>query len=542
VWRAPAPDSGYPEPDGARTLARQTIVVSASRRACLSRPVRADPDRPRQLLYRRHLRVLIGRVSRGVWVILVIALVLRLTTVALTFKTPATLDPHDFSRTAGSIAQGHGYPSTNRGPGGGPTAFRPPSYPLFLAGIYAVVGHPAPAIGRLAGAFLGALSVALVGLIAMRLWGKRVGWLALGIAAIAPPMVILSTALISEALFVPIVLAAVLAALEGGRSTRRYLWAIVTGVLVGIASLTRTNGLLLLLPFALAFAPTHARRRFASWAPSVALVLAAVLAIAPWTVRNWIVFHAFIPVSDEIGYTLAGTYNHVSRADRRLPAIWIEAENGASPEYARILAKAKRERWNELTYGDHLQSAAIADIESDPAYVLKVGLWNTIRMFHIGELSLAAKNLHDTDIPLGPASVEISSFPLLGVLALGGLFTRRARRAPKWLWIVPACLATTVFVTGFIRFRSPIDPFLVMLAALLIADLAEPLGRHRGSQQQPKPSRPDELARTQGGHQLFSSVRSAIAILARRRQDDATAVPCSSSASVSEVLTSENIG
>lgn len=454
-------------------------MVSPSQRARLWGPSRADSVRPRRLDYQQRARVLIGRVGTSVWVVLAIALLLRLMTVAFTFKTPATLDPYDFSRTAASIARGHGYPSTDRAPGGGPSAFRPPGYPVFLAAVYSIAGHPAPSIGRLVGAFLGTLSVGLIGLIALRLWGKHVGSLALAIAAIAPPLVILSTALISEALFVPVVLAAVVTALEARRSKRRYRWAIVTGVLVGIASLTRTNGLLLLLPFAVAFAPTRSRRRLRAWAPAVALVLAAFLTIAPWTVRNWIVFHAFIPISDEIGYTLAGTYNHVSRADRRFPAVWVEAENGASPEYARILSKARRERWDELTYGDHLQAAAFADIESDPAYVLKVGFWNTVRMFHIGELSLAARNLHDTDIPHGLALIEISSFPLLGVLALGGLFTRRARRAPKWLWLVPACLAATVFVTGFIRFRSPIDPFVVMLAALLIADLLEPLSRHR---------------------------------------------------------------
>jgi hypothetical protein len=48
--------------------------------------------------------------------------------------------------------------------------------------------------------------------------------------------------------------------------------------------------------------------------------------------------------------------------------------------------------------------------------------------------------------------------------------TRRARRAPKWLWLIPICLATSLFVTGFIRFRAPIDPFLVMLAALAIPE------------------------------------------------------------------------
>ncbi|MGI8427809.1 MAG: ArnT family glycosyltransferase [Solirubrobacteraceae bacterium] len=435
----------------------------------------ADPVRSGGLGHRLLARRLIGRVSTAVWVLLVIALALRLATVALTLKTPITLDPRNFSDTAASIAQGHGYPPSNRGPDGGASAFRPPGYPVVLAAVYALADHATPSLGRLVGAFLGTLSVALIGLVALRLWGKRVGVLALGIAAVAPPLVIFSTSLISEALFVPLVLAAVLTALEARSGQRRYRWATVTGILVGLASLTRTNGLLLLLPFALAFAPTPPRRRLSAWTPIAVVILATCLTIAPWTVRNWTVFHAFIPVSDESGYTLAGTYNQVSRAERQLPAVWIEAEHGASPEYARILRKARIGRWNELTYGNHLQAAALADIEGDPAYVLKVGFWNAVRMFNVGELPYAVSNLANTGIPLAPAVIEMASSPLLLVLALGGVFSRRRRHAPKWLWLIPACLFTTVFVTPFLRFRSPIDPFLVMLVALLLADLVETL-------------------------------------------------------------------
>jgi 4-amino-4-deoxy-L-arabinose transferase-like glycosyltransferase len=422
-------------------------------------------------------RLRLGRAPTGVWVILAIALVLRLTVVAATWDTPVTLDPQDFSRAAASIAQGHGYPPSNRAPGGGPSAFRPPGYPVFLAGVYVIAGGPSPGAGRLAGAFLGTLSVALIGLIALRLWGRRVGMLALGIAAATPSLVILSTALISEALFVPVMLAAVLSALEARRSERRYRWLIGTGVLVGLASLTRTNGLILLVPFSLAFVPTRSRRRLGAWVPPTVFVITALLTVAPWTVRNWTVFHTFIPVSDESGYTLAGTYNQVSRAARRTPALWIEAEHGKSPEYARILRTATARRWNEVTYGDHLQAAAIRDIENDPGYVLKVAYWNSVRTLDLGEGSIAASNLRDTDIPFGLALLVIITSPLLLVLALGGLLTRRARRVPRWLWLVPLCMATSVLVTGFIRFRAPIDPFLVMLIAVAADDFLAELSK-----------------------------------------------------------------
>lgn len=436
---------------------------------------------------------MIRRVPTQVWVILAVAFALRLATVALTWHTPLDFDPSDFSRTAASIAAGHGYPLSNRAPGGGPSAFRPPGYPVVLAGVYAVAGHPTPGLARMVGALLGTVSVALIGLIALRLWCRRVAMFALGIAAVAPPLVVLSTALISEALFVPVMLGAVLAALHGQRSARRHGWAVVAGVLVGAATLTRTNGVILALPVALAFVPARSWRRFAAWTPSVVVILAVVLTVAPWTFRNWTVFHAFVPVSDEAGYTLAGTYNETSRADNRLPAVWIEAEHGASPEYARILSQARAARWNEVTYGSHLEAAAIADIERDPVYVLKVGYWNAIRMFNLGEVRFARMNLHDTGVPLAPALALVNTAPLLLALALGGVLTRAARRAPKWVWLVPLCLATSIFVTGFVRFRAPIDPFLVLLAALALADVSKPIALrwgHKGPAAAGTPSPP----------------------------------------------------
>jgi 4-amino-4-deoxy-L-arabinose transferase-like glycosyltransferase len=421
----------------------------------------------------RRTPVLIRRLPPRAWALLAVALVLRLAAVAATFDAPLTLDAADFSRNGWSIAQGHGVPPSNRAPAGQASAYRPPAFPLFLGGVYASVGREAPGIARLAEAVLGTLAVGLIGLIATRIWGGRVGMLALGIAALAPPLVILSTALVSEALFVPLTLGAVLAALEARRSSRPLRWAFVTGALVGAAELTRTNALLLLPPLALALWTAQPRTGRMALMRVGVMVAAVVVAVIPWTVRNLLTFHAFVPVSTEVGYTLAGTYNQASRADQRWPAVWKEAEHGASPEYARILFYASTQRWNERRLGDRLLSAAIADIRHDPAYVLKVGVWNTIRMFHLGELDFAVANLRDTDIPRIPALLAIYGFYPLGILALAGIGTARVRQAPAWIWLLAICLGSTVFVTGFIRFRSPIDPFLVMLAALPIAAALE---------------------------------------------------------------------
>src|SRR5947209_7944413 len=268
-----------------------------------------DPGAQRRAHDRGRACVLRTRVPARVWALLAVALVLRAAVVAATIDTPLTLDSADFSRVGLSISQGQGIPPSNRAPAGGPSAFRPPAYPAFLGAVYWVAGQEAPPAARFVEAVLGTLTVALIGLIAMRIWGRRVGIIALGIAAVAPPLVVMSTALISESLFVPLVLAAVACALQARRSARPLAWTVACGVLVGVAELTRTNALVLLIPLGCAvYAAGHGRRWRGLARPAV-LVAAAVLVVVPWTIRNYLVFHAFVPVSTEIGYTVAGTYN-----------------------------------------------------------------------------------------------------------------------------------------------------------------------------------------------------------------------------------------
>jgi 4-amino-4-deoxy-L-arabinose transferase-like glycosyltransferase len=414
------------------------------------------------------------RLRRVVGGVLVLALVLRLAVIAATAETPVALDPADFSRTAWSIAQGDGFPQTNRAPGGGPSAYRPPAYPALLAGVYALAGEEAPPAGRALDALLGTLAVALTGLIAARIWGRRVGMIALVLAAVAPPMVVMSTALISEALFVPLVLGAILTALEARRSPHPLRWAAATGLLIGIAELTRTNAAVLLLPLGFAFWTGRPRWRPRALAAPALMVLVAVATVAPWTIRNALVLHAFVPVSTEIGYTIAGTYDQASRTDQRWPAVWKEVEHGASPEYQPIIFYASVDHLDEVTFGNRLQAQALAELRSHPAYLAKVVFWNGVRLFHLGELDLAVLNLANTGIPRTPALFEIYGFYPLLVLALGGVLLGDVRRAPRWLWFVALGLCAVLFVTSFIRFRMALDPFFVMLAALALATLPAP--------------------------------------------------------------------
>jgi len=111
--------------------------------------------------------------------ILVLALVLRLGYVAVTPDYRIVHDARDYDVHARSIASGHGFALLGPGPTR-KTAFRPPAYPVLLAGVYSLGGHKWKDThgrilpGRIANALVGTAVVALIGVLCMQLFDRRV--------------------------------------------------------------------------------------------------------------------------------------------------------------------------------------------------------------------------------------------------------------------------------------------------------------------------------------------------------------------------------
>ncbi len=96
------------------------------------------------------------------------------------------------------------------------------------------------------------------------------------------------------------------AALRARRArSRRYAWVAAAGVLTGLATLTHVNGAVIVLPLiAAVWTRPAALSPRALAAPALLVLAAALLTIAPWTIRNAVELHRFIPVTDETGITL----------------------------------------------------------------------------------------------------------------------------------------------------------------------------------------------------------------------------------------------
>lgn len=404
--------------------------------------------------------------GKGIWALLALALLLRLALLAAVPDPGLAGDPADYDRHARSIASGDGYPESVVAPDGGPTAIRPPGYPYFLALLYVITGGGADA-ARLAQAFVGTANAALIGLLGWRLWDRRVGIAALAVASVFPPLIIAGSALYTESLFVALMLGALLAALQYRASgTKR--WAAAAGALLGLGVLTRENGLVLLVPLVIAVWDRVPRLSLQGLAPPALLLAVAALVVLPWTVRNAVVMDAFVPVTTTAGYTLAGTYNDAARTDSSHPGVWRPANR--DPEYARLLRK---DPGSEVEAGARLVGAVADYVREHPGYVLGVAYRNTRTLLHLdgfesGRLGVTA----GYGLPTRVADVAILGFYGLAALAIFGALTRRAREAPRFVWLAPILLfLSVVFVRGAIRFRIPIDPFLILLGAVAVVVL-----------------------------------------------------------------------
>jgi 4-amino-4-deoxy-L-arabinose transferase-like glycosyltransferase len=408
---------------------------------------------------------------RWVWLaavaLVALSLVLRIAYVNATPGYVVRHDARDYDVHAISIAEGQGFSKTiayDR-----PTAFRPPGYPYFLGAVYKVFNVERAAnadrwrVARIAQAFVGAAIVALVGVLAAQLWGSIVALVAMALTAIYVPLITVGGAIMSEPLYDVFMLASLAAAIAHRRSSHRYRWALVAGVLAGLATLTRAQAMILLIPLAIAVWDGRPWRSRAAIGPPLVLLVAAALTIAPWTIRNARELHAFVPVSTQLGSALAGTYNDSARADTQNPAAWQGLKH--VPDYAYLFRRVRE--IPEATLEKELRAASLRYIRAHPTYVAKVGWWNTRRMFDLAGQRRSRATAATITIDHKWADRGVLCFWIVTALALAAALAGAARRTPWFVWAFPALmfLGVVFLVVETPRYRTPIDPFLVLLAA-----------------------------------------------------------------------------
>lgn len=403
------------------------------------------------------------------WIIFWIALFVRIAymTFAHTWHISAYWDHFQFGyemgRIARSLAEGYGYSSPFHGHTG-PTAWNPPLYPWLLAAVFRVCGVYTPlsawtilAINSIFGAF----TLPAIWQIAMRCFNRNVAVWAVWIWALYPAamqydvkwvwamsltcllfMWVLALTLKMRGTGEPEIISATSATL-GRWVLFAVLWALIA---------LSNPSLCLFLPVSGLWILWGSPKWKTQLAYGMMAALIFIACLAPWTYRNYRVFHAFVPLRSDLGAELdMGSGYGANGFEMGYNDPFL------SPVQFRLYAKM-----GEYRYSKWRGSIVDGLIARKPFRYLKLCL---IRFyFYWAGVTHPANDKWWVEIGR-LADFQFTS--LTGLLGLALVLRRRSRG--RWLFVYAFTLLPVTYyaVTVSARFRHPLEPLIDILGVYL---------------------------------------------------------------------------
>ena len=254
--------------------------------------------------------------ATSLWLIMLVALALRLGYMwqfqSIHPRQGVSVIPFLFEsgNIAHSLATGHGFSSPFR-VDTGPTAWMTPLFPLLLAAIFRIFG--AYTFHAWAATVLLNISCCTLACIPIYFAAKRIGGIALAAGAawlwaIFPNAILMPVESMWDACISALLVATILwatLALERAESTdsqRLRNWC-AYGLLWGVALMFNAT-LAALFPFLAGWLAYRANQQNRVWLKNAAAaVVIIILCCVPWTIRNYRVFHHFVPLRSVLGLT-----------------------------------------------------------------------------------------------------------------------------------------------------------------------------------------------------------------------------------------------
>ncbi len=271
----------------------------------------------------------------------------------------------------------------------------------------------------------------------------------------------------------------------------RWHYPLVTGLVAGIASLIRANGLALIIPLGVGLWCSQATPRRVRVRNTGLLLTSMLFILMPWTVRNALLFGNFAPVSNNLGINLAIGNNASNQITYNVyvDSLWADPNAVREPE---------RESWNEGKLDSYYASLSFRYIREHPFQFVGLGFR---KVFHTVASDASTFGMLETYTNL--RTLVFSVFPRLSphpqtlgvvysvysvgyrvlfilnnvayyssiMLVILVLFRHRRRlTGPEWAYLVTVGITCTlVFVLfGISRYKEPI-PLLTLLIICVAA-------------------------------------------------------------------------
>jgi 4-amino-4-deoxy-L-arabinose transferase-like glycosyltransferase len=354
----------------------------------------------------------------------------------------------------------------------GVTISRAPLWPFLIAGFSLVVGR-ADIFDRLFLCVVNAGTCVFIYLIARDLFGKRIGLIAGLFACVYPALFIYTGWLYTEALFTffqTAICYCIFRIQKSGGSDRRF-W-VLCGVLLSLLSLTRPNGLLvigLVVVWAAVLIWRGVLPRSAFTGALLCVAVACAL-IAPWTIRNYVVSSGgFVLVAGGDGTVLRGAYNNIIITKKAFLGTWYSPGN-TEPLVGPPLPPGPCTAHCEVIVQQEETATAVKWVS------LHLNEIPLLMFYHVR--NFLTPYTHEADMPMDRFAGQRSSrvvhkmsqlFPipvlLLAALGLVVTLTMYWQQLLFAYLVILGTVADILVFYGNSRFRSPIEPLLILLAA-----------------------------------------------------------------------------
>jgi 4-amino-4-deoxy-L-arabinose transferase-like glycosyltransferase len=314
---------------------------------------------------------------------------------------------------------------------------------------------------RFVTATLGVITVALIGVLGRRIGGARVGLVAAVIAAVYPNLWINDGLVMSEslgALLVTLILLAMMAMLD------RPTWprAALVGALFGLAILTRSE-LILAVPIAAIVIWRWVSPRREVVRLVLAMGASTLLVIAPWIIYNMSRFDETVLLSTNDGTTLIGA---------NCPETYSSAALGGWSLYCVL----------DVQGPPGVDDSVRSGIQRRTAISYARHHWTRLPLVGLARLARGADlykvdNLVHQDVGEEKARwaswAGVVSWWVLAPMAGIGLARTRRREATVLLMPIVLVVITCVAFYGAHRLRLPLEPAVVVAAAVFLCSLAK---------------------------------------------------------------------
>jgi 4-amino-4-deoxy-L-arabinose transferase-like glycosyltransferase len=374
---------------------------------------------------------------------------------------PGIQDQVSYDALARSLLDGHGYsfpknwyPFT---PANTPTAHWSFIYPLYLAATYAVTGYHPLAARLLQATVGGALLCLLVYKIGCRAVNEDTGLVGAGLAAVYGYFIYYNVALMTETYFIVLVLLILYLSLELKEHPAPIKW-VGLGLALGLAGLLRQT-VLLFAPFLLFYLFLELKTRSIHWGYFALPIGMILLLVAPWTIRNYVVYREFLLLNSNAGYALFASNNPNLGTDWRNDEVVVPVPEELAGQ-------------NEVELDHALAQRGIEYILQDPARYLWLTLDKSLEYFKFWPSSESSRisNLN-----------RVLSFGLYLPFMFLGLclsFARWRSFAVLYLFMV---IHTGIHLLSWPapRYRLPVDAVLMVFAGLALCELARQIKNWR---------------------------------------------------------------